>query len=172
MGEVLTTMKIMPDSPDIDLEGIKSTIESSMPEGAKIHEISEEPKRKGRKTKNTEEVEEPIQAQAPKRRGRPRKNPVVEQEDESILPGFETPNTNYQAQENDDGLLPGFEDINKNGFEFRLSFFKKDLIITIVIYCQDLKMMITIAIYYQVLKKKITIITHYQALTVLKKKMK
>ncbi len=78
------------------------------------NEISEEPKRKGRKTKNTEEVEEPIQAQAPKRRGRPRKNPVVEQEDESILPGFETPNTNYQAQENDDGLLPGFEDINKN----------------------------------------------------------
>ena len=43
MGEVLTTMKIMPDSPDIDLEGIKSTIESSMPEGARIHEISEEP---------------------------------------------------------------------------------------------------------------------------------
>lgn len=78
------------------------------------NEISEEPKRKGRKTKNTEEVEEPIQAQAPKRRGRPRKNPVVEQEDESILPGFEKPNTNYQAQENDDGLLPGFEDINKN----------------------------------------------------------
>ena len=43
MGEVLTTMKIMPDSPDIDLETIKSTIESSMPEGARIHEISEEP---------------------------------------------------------------------------------------------------------------------------------
>ena len=43
MGEVLTTMKIMPDSPDIDLEAIKSTIESSMPEGARIHEISEEP---------------------------------------------------------------------------------------------------------------------------------
>ena len=43
MGEVLTTMKIMPDSPDVDLEGIKSTIESSMPEGARIHEISEEP---------------------------------------------------------------------------------------------------------------------------------
>ena len=43
MGEVLTTMKIMPDSPDIDLESIKSTIESSMPEGARIHEISEEP---------------------------------------------------------------------------------------------------------------------------------
>ena len=40
MGEVLTTMKIM---PDVDLEAIKSTIESSMPEGAKIHEIAEEP---------------------------------------------------------------------------------------------------------------------------------
>jgi elongation factor 1-beta len=43
MGEVLTTMKIMPDSPDVDLEAIKSTIESSMPEGAKLHEMSEEP---------------------------------------------------------------------------------------------------------------------------------
>ena len=43
MGEVLTTMKIMPDSPDVDLDAIKSTIESSMPEGARIQEISEEP---------------------------------------------------------------------------------------------------------------------------------
>lgn len=43
MGEVLTTMKIMPDSPEVDLEAIKSTIESSMPEGAKLHEIAEEP---------------------------------------------------------------------------------------------------------------------------------
>ncbi len=43
MGEVLTTMKIMPESPEEDLEAIKSTIESSMPEGAKIHEIAEEP---------------------------------------------------------------------------------------------------------------------------------
>ena len=43
MSEVLTTMKIMPDSPDVDLEAIKSTIESSMPEGAKLHEMSEEP---------------------------------------------------------------------------------------------------------------------------------
>ena len=37
MGEVLTTMKIMPDSPDVDLEAIKSTIESAMPEGARLH---------------------------------------------------------------------------------------------------------------------------------------
>ena len=43
MGEVLTTMKIMPESPEEDLEAIKATIESSMPEGAKIHEIAEEP---------------------------------------------------------------------------------------------------------------------------------
>ena len=43
MGEVLTTMKIMPDSPDIDLESIKEAIKTSMPENAKIHEISEEP---------------------------------------------------------------------------------------------------------------------------------
>ena len=43
MGEVLTTMKIMPESPDVDLEAIKSAIESSMPEGARIHDISEEP---------------------------------------------------------------------------------------------------------------------------------
>ena len=43
MGEVLTTMKIMPDSPDEDLEAIKETIKSSMPEGAKLHDMSEEP---------------------------------------------------------------------------------------------------------------------------------
>ena len=43
MGEVLTTMKIMPESPDVDLEAIKSAIKSSMPEGARIHDISEEP---------------------------------------------------------------------------------------------------------------------------------
>jgi len=43
MGEVLTTMKIMPDSPDVDLEAIKAAIKDSMPEGAKLHDISEEP---------------------------------------------------------------------------------------------------------------------------------
>ena len=43
MGDVLTTMKIMPDSPDVDLDAIKSTIESSMPEGAKLHDMAEEP---------------------------------------------------------------------------------------------------------------------------------
>ena len=43
MGEVLTTMKIMPDSPEVDLDAMKATIIDSMPEGAEIHEISEEP---------------------------------------------------------------------------------------------------------------------------------
>jgi len=43
MGEVLTTMKIMPDSPDVDLEAIKAATKDSMPEGAKLHDISEEP---------------------------------------------------------------------------------------------------------------------------------
>ena len=43
MGEVLTTMKIMPDSPDLDLEAIKATIKDSMPEGARLHDMSEEP---------------------------------------------------------------------------------------------------------------------------------
>lgn len=43
MGEVLTTMKIMPDSPDVDLEAIKEAIKTSMPESAKINDIAEEP---------------------------------------------------------------------------------------------------------------------------------
>ena len=43
MGEVLTTMKIMPDSPDVDLEAIKNTIKDSMPEGATLHDMQEEP---------------------------------------------------------------------------------------------------------------------------------
>lgn len=43
MGDVLTTMKIMPDSPDVDLDAIKATIESFMPEGAKLHDMAEEP---------------------------------------------------------------------------------------------------------------------------------
>ena len=41
MGEVLTTMKVMPDSPDVDLEAIKATIKDSMPEGAKLNDMKE-----------------------------------------------------------------------------------------------------------------------------------
>ncbi|MBO4292889.1 MAG: hypothetical protein J5881_00655 [Clostridia bacterium] len=85
------------------------------------NEIPEEPKRRGRKPKNVEEEEEPVQPQAPKRRGRPRKNPVVEPQDDGILPGFEASYSNHQEEENDDDtILPGFEEIDDNvlpGFE-------------------------------------------------------
>jgi elongation factor 1-beta len=43
MGEVVTTIKLMPESPDVDLENIKKNIESSMPEGTELHQIEEEP---------------------------------------------------------------------------------------------------------------------------------
>ncbi len=43
MGEVVTTIKIMPESPDVDLEKIKEDIKASIPEGAEFHKIEEEP---------------------------------------------------------------------------------------------------------------------------------
>jgi len=43
MGEVVTTIKIMPESPDVDLEKIKEDIKVSIPEGAELHKIEEEP---------------------------------------------------------------------------------------------------------------------------------
>lgn len=43
MGEVLATIKIMPESPDVDLEKIKKDIENSIPEGTELHKIEEEP---------------------------------------------------------------------------------------------------------------------------------
>ncbi|MGL6298922.1 MAG: elongation factor 1-beta, partial [Methanobacteriaceae archaeon] len=43
MGEVVATVKLMPESPDEDLEKIKADIQSSMPEGAELHKIEEEP---------------------------------------------------------------------------------------------------------------------------------
>jgi len=43
MGEVLATIKVMPESPDVDLEKMKKNIENSIPEGTKLHEIVEEP---------------------------------------------------------------------------------------------------------------------------------
>ena len=41
MSEVLATMKIMPESPDVDLEALKVTIEEGLPEDAKFENISE-----------------------------------------------------------------------------------------------------------------------------------
>lgn len=43
MGEVVATIKLMPESPDVDLEKIKQAIESCMPEEAELHKIEEEP---------------------------------------------------------------------------------------------------------------------------------
>lgn len=43
MGEVVATLKLMPESPDVDLEKIKEEIIQSIPEGAEFHKIEEEP---------------------------------------------------------------------------------------------------------------------------------
>jgi len=43
MGEVLATIKVMPESPDVDLEKMKEEIQMSIPEGTEFHKIDEEP---------------------------------------------------------------------------------------------------------------------------------
>ena len=43
MGEVVTTIKLNPESPDVDLEKMKEEIKESIPEGAELHKINEEP---------------------------------------------------------------------------------------------------------------------------------
>ena len=43
MGEVVATIKLMPDSPDIDIAKIKVEVEKSIPEEAELHNIEEEP---------------------------------------------------------------------------------------------------------------------------------
>ncbi|WP_409199964.1 elongation factor 1-beta [Methanobrevibacter sp. DSM 116169] len=43
MSEVVATMKVMPESVDVDLETLKEEIRSSMPEDAELHKIDEEP---------------------------------------------------------------------------------------------------------------------------------
>ncbi len=43
MGEVLATIKVMPDSPERDLEQLKADIKAVIPEDAELHEIQEEP---------------------------------------------------------------------------------------------------------------------------------
>ena len=81
----------------------------------------EAPKRRGRPRKNPEPVEqeEPQIVETPKRRGRPRKvvEPVVEenneQEEETILPGF----NNDIEDEPNETILPGFEDEPKENNE-------------------------------------------------------
>lgn len=43
MGEVVATIKIMPESPDVDLAKIKEDVEKSIPQGTELHKIEEEP---------------------------------------------------------------------------------------------------------------------------------
>jgi len=43
MGEVVATIKLMPESPEIDLEKVKAEITSSIPENTELHSIEEEP---------------------------------------------------------------------------------------------------------------------------------
>jgi translation elongation factor aEF-1 beta len=36
MGDVAATMKIMPESPDVDLDALKKRLETALPEGAEV----------------------------------------------------------------------------------------------------------------------------------------
>jgi len=37
MGKVAAKLKVMPESPDVDLDGLQGRIEQGLPEGAKIN---------------------------------------------------------------------------------------------------------------------------------------
>ena len=43
MSDVVATMKIMPESPEVDLEALKEAIETAIPDDAEFHKIDEEP---------------------------------------------------------------------------------------------------------------------------------
>jgi elongation factor 1-beta len=43
MGEVVATIKLMPESPDEDLVKIKENVVKSIPSEAELHKIEEEP---------------------------------------------------------------------------------------------------------------------------------
>lgn len=43
MGEVVATIKLMPENPEVDLEKIKKNVEDFMPEKADLHKIDEDP---------------------------------------------------------------------------------------------------------------------------------
>ncbi|WP_439026383.1 elongation factor 1-beta [Haloarchaeobius sp. DT45] len=42
MGKVAARMKVMPQSPDVDLDELQERLESSLPEGAKINRVDRE----------------------------------------------------------------------------------------------------------------------------------
>lgn len=43
MGEVVATVKLMPEGPDIDLEQVKINVQTVVDEAAELHKIEEEP---------------------------------------------------------------------------------------------------------------------------------
>lgn len=43
MGEVVATIKLLPESPDVDMEKIKEDVKRSIPDEAELHKIEEEP---------------------------------------------------------------------------------------------------------------------------------
>ncbi|MDR2967598.1 MAG: elongation factor 1-beta [Methanobacteriaceae archaeon] len=43
MGEVVATVKLMPEGPDVDLEQIKVNVQDTVNEDAEFHKIDEEP---------------------------------------------------------------------------------------------------------------------------------
>jgi elongation factor 1-beta len=43
MGDVVATIKLMPESPDVDLAKIKDEVEKSIPTEAELHKIEEDP---------------------------------------------------------------------------------------------------------------------------------
>ena len=42
MGDVAAKIKVMPNSPDIDLDALQERLEGALPEGAKIHGVERE----------------------------------------------------------------------------------------------------------------------------------
>ena len=42
MSKVAAKMKVMPESPDVDLDGLQDRLENSLPEGAKISRVDRE----------------------------------------------------------------------------------------------------------------------------------
>ncbi|MCQ2972482.1 MAG: elongation factor 1-beta [archaeon] len=43
MSGVLATLKVMPESPEVDLEALKATITDAIPEDVELESITEEP---------------------------------------------------------------------------------------------------------------------------------
>ncbi|MFW6003523.1 MAG: elongation factor 1-beta [Halanaeroarchaeum sp.] len=42
MGKVAAVIKVMPDSPELDLDELRDRLETSLPEGAKINSVDTE----------------------------------------------------------------------------------------------------------------------------------